>query len=95
MSRDHFGDRLKEFIRGELSDKKPFVWGTCSGLIMMANDLENQKQGGQYHVCIGLIKLSFSSFISAYWNSTFLSKQIIYLQSVTRYMAKREIPSKI
>ncbi|XP_066918322.1 probable pyridoxal 5'-phosphate synthase subunit pdx2 [Clytia hemisphaerica] len=50
LSRDHFGDKLKEFIRGDLSDKRPFVWGTCSGLIMLANDLENQKQGGQYHI---------------------------------------------
>ena len=50
LNRDHFGDKLKDFIKGKLTTKRPAVWGTCSGLIMLANELENQKQGGQYHV---------------------------------------------
>lgn len=50
LSRDHFGDKLKDLIKGKLTPKPPAVWGTCSGLIMLANELENQKQGGQYHV---------------------------------------------
>lgn len=50
LSRDNFGEKLKDFAYGKLSTKPPAIWGTCSGLIMLANDLENQKVGGQYHI---------------------------------------------
>ena len=44
-----FGEQLKAFICG---GRPPVVWGTCSGLIMLANNLQNQKKGGQYVVSI-------------------------------------------
>ena len=61
LGRDHFGDKLKDLIKGKLTPKPPAVWGTCSGLIMLANELENQKQGGQYHV--SFLKKIFRIFL--------------------------------
>ena len=51
LKKDGFGDSLCEFITSEnVGVNKPLVWGTCSGLIMLANNVLNQKDGGQYHV---------------------------------------------
>ena len=50
LNKNDFGDKLKDYVAGKLTKKSPAVWGTCSGLIMLANKLENQKIGGQYHV---------------------------------------------
>ncbi len=31
-------------------DGRPWVWGTCAGLILLANTLEETKDGGQTRV---------------------------------------------
>ncbi len=31
---------------------KPFVWGTCAGLILLANNVEGEMEGGQTNVNI-------------------------------------------
>jgi len=48
LEREVFGDRLKDFISSE--SKRPHVWGTCAGLILLANNIEGQKRGGQFHL---------------------------------------------
>lgn len=51
LNKDDFGDQLKAFVEGRAFENCfPYVWGTCSGMIMLANNLNNQKKGGQYHV---------------------------------------------
>ena len=54
LERDGFGDKLRLWLR---NDTKPAVWGTCAGLIMLANDLEGTKIGGQAHVSGYLVML--------------------------------------
>jgi len=49
LERGGFGDRLKAFIHSQES-KRPHVWGTCAGLILLANNIEGQKHGGQFHL---------------------------------------------
>ena len=61
MSEDDFGEKLKNYVLGNITEKAPIVWGTCSGLIMLAKNLENQKTGGQYHVSV-----IFSDWIGHY-----------------------------
>ena len=42
---DGMFDKLKEFVKSS----KP-VWGTCAGLIVLANNVKGQKKGGQSRV---------------------------------------------
>ena len=46
LSLNGFIDVIKEWL-----SKQGIVWGTCAGLILLADDLEGQKQGGQTLVC--------------------------------------------
>ena len=47
LERNGFGEAIKSWMG---QSKKPVVWGTCAGMILLANDLENTKIGGQAHV---------------------------------------------
>ena len=37
---------IKNWLKDSEGDQK-FVWGTCAGLILLADQLENAKEGGQ------------------------------------------------
>lgn len=50
LGQNEFGKKLQQFVKAEDNPRKPAIWGTCSGLIILANSLENQKTGGQYQV---------------------------------------------
>lgn len=41
-----FMEKLRSFTR----DESKAVWGTCAGLILLSNQLDSQKQGGQPNV---------------------------------------------
>ncbi|CAE1238243.1 pdxT [Acanthosepion pharaonis] len=43
ISRNNMASSLQEWIQ----DEKHITWGTCAGLIMLANETEKQKIGGQ------------------------------------------------
>lgn len=43
LGQNGFGKELKSWI----GDGKGVVWGTCAGLILLSNQLEEQKSGGQ------------------------------------------------
>ena len=48
LRQNDFEEALKSFV---FNEKKPgFVWGTCAGLILLSDQLEGQKQGGQITV---------------------------------------------
>ncbi len=48
LERNDFKDDIKSWMNQEL---KPVVWGTCAGLILLANKLEGVvKDGGQSNV---------------------------------------------
>ena len=51
LGEDNFGTKLKSCVSQSLKGLSPVVWGTCGGLILLANTLEQQKLGGQYQVC--------------------------------------------
>ena len=46
LKKNDFLQDIKNWIYNPEGDQK-FVWGTCAGLILLANDLENEKNGGQ------------------------------------------------
>lgn len=48
LSRDGFEEKLKTWL-----SKKPAVWGTCAGTILFADEVKNQRSGGQSTVCRG------------------------------------------
>jgi len=43
LEKDRFGEQLREWIR----ETNHLVWGTCAGLILLANKVERQKKEGQ------------------------------------------------
>ena len=48
LRQNDFEQALKSFV---FNEKKPgFVWGTCAGLILLSDQLDGQKQGGQITV---------------------------------------------
>ena len=48
LRKNDFEEALKSWM---FNEKKPgVVWGTCAGLILLSNDVEGQKQGGQVTV---------------------------------------------
>ena len=50
LRKNGFEEALKSWI---FNEKKPgFVWGTCAGLILLSDELEGQKQGGQVTVSL-------------------------------------------
>lgn len=49
LRQNGFEEKLKSFISNE---KRPgFAWGTCAGLILLSDELDSQKKGGQITVC--------------------------------------------
>ena len=44
FDKNGFGDAVKGWIKEQES---PVVWGTCAGMIMLSNNIENSKTGGQ------------------------------------------------
>lgn len=53
LQSSNFENVLKEWV---VSKEKPkVVWGTCAGLILLSNDIEAQKEGGQSKVEIHLL----------------------------------------
>lgn len=49
LRQNGFEEKLRSFISNE---KRPgFVWGTCAGLILLSDELDSQKKGGQLRVC--------------------------------------------
>jgi len=50
LAKDDFGKYVTDYVNGNHGNNKPFVWGTCSGLIILADQIENQKAGGQFHL---------------------------------------------
>jgi len=48
LKSSNFEDVLKEWVAS--SHKPKVVWGTCAGLILLSNGIENQKEGGQSKV---------------------------------------------
>lgn len=45
LGQNGFGNALKSWIENERG--KGVVWGTCAGLILLSNELKEQKSGGQ------------------------------------------------
>ena len=48
LQSSNFEDVLKDWIASK--EKPKVVWGTCAGLILLSNDIEAQKEGGQFKV---------------------------------------------
>ena len=47
LERDGFGEAVKSWMN---RPSKPVIWGTCAGMILLANDLQRTKTGGQCYV---------------------------------------------
>lgn len=62
LGQNEFGKKLQQFVKAEDNPRKPAIWGTCSGMIILANNLENQKTGGQYHV-----SFFYLVFVVCFW----------------------------
>ena len=45
LKKNAFLQKIKNWLNNGGNQK--FVWGTCAGLILLANQLENAKEGGQ------------------------------------------------
>ena len=54
LQSSNFEEVLKEWVASK--DKPKVVWGTCAGLILLSNDIEAQKEGGQSKVFADLHK---------------------------------------
>lgn len=50
LQSSNFEDVLKDWVASK--EKPRVVWGTCAGLILLSNDIEGQKEGGQSKVDI-------------------------------------------
>lgn len=48
LQASNFEEVLKEWITAK--ENQRVVWGTCAGLILLSNDIEGQKEGGQSKV---------------------------------------------
>lgn len=54
LQSSNFEEVLKEWVASK--EKPKVVWGTCAGLILLSNDIEAQKEGGQSKVFADLLK---------------------------------------
>ena len=55
LRQNNFEEALKSFV---FNEKKPgFMWGTCAGLILLSDELDGQKQGGQITVRCFIVSL--------------------------------------
>ena len=52
LRQNGFGDKLRTFARE--GERRRCVWGTCAGLILLSDQLDSQKQGGQVTVRLPL-----------------------------------------
>ena len=50
LQSSNFEDVLKDWVASK--ERPRVVWGTCAGLILLSNDIEAQKEGGQSKVDI-------------------------------------------
>lgn len=48
LQASNFEEVLKEWVAAK--ENQRVVWGTCAGLILLSNDIEGQKEGGQSKV---------------------------------------------
>ena len=48
LKSNNFEEVLKEWIKSR--DRNQMVWGTCAGLILLSNEIDGQKSGGQTKV---------------------------------------------
>lgn len=48
LKSNNFEEVLKEWVRSRVNNR--VVWGTCAGLILLSNEIEGQKIGGQTKV---------------------------------------------
>ena len=49
LRQNDFEEKLRLFMSRET--RPGFVWGTCAGLILLSDELDSQKRGGQVTVC--------------------------------------------
>ncbi|XP_057295595.1 pyridoxal 5'-phosphate synthase subunit PdxT-like [Hydractinia symbiolongicarpus] len=80
LKQNEFGERLKTYISGSMTNHRPVIWGTCGGLIMLSNDLVNQKQGGQYMLGgldVTVSRNFFGSQINSFEGPVTLDKDIM------------------
>lgn len=56
LQSSNFEDVLKDWVASK--EKPRVVWGTCAGLILLSNDIEGQKEGGQSKVDISKFIIS-------------------------------------
>ena len=50
LQSSNFEGMLKEWVASK--EKPKVIWGTCAGLILLSNDIEAQKEGGQSKVSL-------------------------------------------
>lgn len=62
LRQNDFEEKLKSFV----SNEKKFVWGTCAGLILLSDELDSQKKGGQITVCIDYTIYNISQYFSPF-----------------------------
>jgi len=62
LQSSNFEDVLKDWVASK--EKPKVVWGTCAGLILLSNDIEAQKEGGQSKVEISYISYIFINPLS-------------------------------
>ena len=65
LQSSNFEDVLKDWVASK--EKPRVVWGTCAGLILLSNDIEGQKEGGQSKVEIS--KQGLSCTVSGEWGT--------------------------
>lgn len=66
LRQNDFEEKLKSFV----SNEKKFVWGTCAGLILLSDELDSQKKGGQ--ITVSKITIDYAIYninISQYFSS--------------------------
>eukprot|EP01097_Dermamoeba_algensis_P005040 TRINITY_DN3216_c0_g1_i1.p1 TRINITY_DN3216_c0_g1~~TRINITY_DN3216_c0_g1_i1.p1 ORF type:complete len:239 (-),score=52.02 TRINITY_DN3216_c0_g1_i1:283-999(-) len=61
LSSNNFVDKLKNWMNPS-STPPPPVWGTCAGLILLSNEIEGQKKGGQVNLGGLSVKVSRNYF---------------------------------
>jgi len=52
LERNYFKTALEDFVKGKNLNEcsRPIVWGTCAGLILLSNAVEETKEGGQTNI---------------------------------------------
>ena len=72
LAQNGFTEVIKKWMSGQ-----GVVWGTCAGLILLADDLQGQKEGGQTVVCNSVIRIcSMGKVLVKYHNSAKFSRAV-------------------